>query len=374
MMFLRRLYQRFLSYREKNFLQDANQWLGVEELGLSKKEMKKYHRDIHQLPFLSFAKHVKDIVYSKNVFDFMEKNGLDAWDLWYYLDFLSKEGAIRMGKDGRVRNVHREIRSILLAPKRFDEIQEYIQKKLKVQIKNEAFVSELFRPWIQFEFDKDFDEYPISQDSALFTIEQILKMAPLRGKILFVGDDDFLSVLVGLIDPKIQCTVIDVNKDLLDHIDRLALKFHLNIETKLVDVMKGKRISGAYMAFVSNPIDTTEGTKAFLRYGLKHFSRDGGFAIVPIGYEHIGREVLSLQKFFTDHQLKIHSITPEKIFFPFGNTYPEDVEIAQRFQKIMDKKIYMKNPILASSLYILEYLPGSSMKKQSIPRKIYSYL
>ena len=202
----------------------------------------------HQkIPFLEFLGNVKDIIYSKNVFDFILKNAVEDWDLWCYLKFLEKEKIIKVKRTGKASVLKKEIFNIIPQPQSEEEIKDKIEKRLKTKIKREKPVTSLFEKLQDFVVKAKWDQMPISTGSAIFLVKKILDNLPLNKKFLSIGDDDFISVILSLAEPRIESLVIDADEKLLSCIDDLSSKFNSKIETKKVDIRKEKLLGEKFI-------------------------------------------------------------------------------------------------------------------------------
>jgi predicted methyltransferase len=370
---LRNLYKKFLIFDKKYYFEDAKNWFGVEKLKLNKKILNQFYENYEKVPFFSFLKHVKDIIYSRNVFDFILKNAVEDWDLWYYLKFLEKEKVIKVKRNGKVFLLKKEIKDEIPKPQTEKEIRKKIEKKLKLKIKEAEPVINFFKKFQDFKVKAEWDQMPISQGSAIFLVKKILEIIPLSKKFLFVGDDDFVSVILGLADPKMESLVVDIDEQLLGCIDLLSSKFNLKIETKKVDIRKKKILGEKFIGFLTSPAYTENGVKEFVNWGVNQLGEKGGFGFLNFCDEAIGNRLLFLQDFWTKENLIIREIIEKKVFYPYIEIQKEDRIIIDRLSKMIDKKILKKSPKLGSSLYIFEYLPFK-IKKIKFKKSIYSYL
>jgi len=372
--FLRNLYKKFLVFEESYFIKDAPFQFGARELKVSQKTLKDFYQNYYKVSFLKFLSNVKDIVYLKNPFDFLTKNAIEDWSFWYYLEFLEKEKIIKVGKNGKVDVLKKEILDFIPRPQNFEEIKKKLEDKLELKIDEKKPVTSLFEKIKKFKIKPDYDQMPISAGSAIFLVQKILERLPLQKKFLFIGDDDFISIILSLAEPKIESKVIDLDEDLLSFVDNLALKFNLKIETERVDIEKKKSLKEKFSGFLISPVYTLEGTQEFLKYGVNQLAEEGGWVFLNLGDESIGNRYLFLQDFFTKQNLICREIVPKNIYYPFAKIhYPEDEIISERLFKMIDKKIVKKNPKLGAALYVFEYVPFR-IKKIKFQKSIYSYL
>ncbi|MFQ6049670.1 MAG: bis-aminopropyl spermidine synthase family protein [Candidatus Paceibacterales bacterium] len=371
--FLRKLYKKFLDFDKNYYFRDVKTWFGVGELRLNKKILKEFYENYQKISFLEFLGDVKDIIYSKNVFDFIVKNATEDWDLWCYLKFLEKEKIIKVKKKGKITVLRKEILKIIPKPQKEKEIKRKIERKLKIKIREKEPVINLFKKFQDFKVKAKWDQMPISQGSAIFITEKILENIPLNKKFLFVGDDDFVSVILTLADSSIECKVVDIDEQLLECINLLSSKFNLKIETKKVDIRKEKVLGEKFIGFLTNPCYTEAGVKEFVKFGKNQLGKDGGIGFLEVGGEDIENRFLFLQDFFTKNNLIIEEIISKKIYYPYIMLHKEDKEIFRRLSLMIDEKVIKKSPKLGASLYIFEYLPFKP-KRVKFKKPIYAYL
>lgn len=373
--YLRDLYSRWLKFSIDIFFLDRKKFsTSFKELKVSDKIIKEIYDNYYKVTFFVFLAHIKDIIFSNNVFDFILRNASEDWKLWPYLKFLEKEKVIKVQKSGKVVLLKKDILSCIPEPKEEKEIKAILEKKLKVKIKEGDTIVSLFKKFGEFEVKAEYDQMPISQGSAIYVVKKILEKIPFKGQMLFLGDDDFISILLTLVEPKMECVVTEIDEQLIKKINSLATKFKLNIKTERIDFRKdkNKKLKGNFVGFLTNPVYTL-GSKEFVKFGVNQFGKDGGFGLLEIGDEALGTRFLFLQDFFTKNNLIISELTTNKIFYPFISLYKEDKEILRRMSEMIDKNIVLKAPRLGASLYVLKYLPKKP-KLVKFKKEIYDYL
>lgn len=370
--FLRDLYKKFLKINEFYYILDCKKYsTSLKGLKIPNKILKNYYRNYIKIPFLSFLVNLKTIIYSKNIFEFYLKRFSEDWSIWPYLKLLKEEKIASIKSDGRVSILNKKILKTIAKPKEKEKIKKILKKKLKIKVREERPIIDLFE---KFQVKPQFDQMPLSQSSVIFVVSKILENLPKTGKFLLVGDDDFISVILTLVEPTIECKVVDVDKSLLEYIDELASKFNLKIETDVVDIRKRKKLEEKFIGFLVNPIYTEAGIKEFVKFGKDQLSEDGGVGFLEVGDEAIGNRFLFLQEFFTRNNLIIKEIITKKIYYPWIELYEEDKEILKRLTSVgLNKNIIEKSPRLGASLYIFHYLPRKPERiKFKVP--IYGYL
>ena len=324
--YLKKIYNKFLNFDKTRFFIDAEKYsTSLEKIKISRKVLKEFYDNYYRVSFILFLSNVKSIIYSPNVFDFIVKNSSEDWKLWPYLNFLEKEKIITVRPNGRVRVLKSDILRVIPRPQDEPEIKARIERKLKVKVQEREPVTALFNKFKHFTIKGKWDQMPISQGSAIFVVKKILENLPLNKKFLFVGDDDFISVILSLVDSSIESLVIDADEQLLDCINFLALKFNLPIETRKVDIRKQRNLGEKFVGFLTNPIYTEAGIKTFLKYGINQLGKDGGSVFLEVGDESIGNRFLFLQEFFAKNNLVINELIRGGIFYPYVELYKEDI-------------------------------------------------
>jgi len=365
---LKKLYQKFLNYRVNLFSKDVRFWFGVEKLKITEKEIKKIAREYYKDTFLDFLRRIRDIVFSPFPLSLIKNWSEDYWPFFYYLSFLEKQRIIKVKKDGKVSLLKKEFLKIFPKKRTEKEIQEIVEKKLKMKLDLKNFSNFPFKTKIQSQYD----QFPISVSSAIFIVKKILDYLPLNKKFLFVGDDDFISVYLSLAEPKIESLVVDIDDELLEKIRKISRKFRLKIETKKLDIRKVKKLGEKFVGFCSNPVYTFEGIKNFLDFGIKQLGEDGGYLFLSVSDEAIGNRILFLEEFFAKKKLKIEEVIKEKVYYPFNIVHSEDKILFERLKKFFKENLIKKSPMIEASLWIFEYIPF----KISKPKKqfFYAYL
>ena len=364
-----RLYKKFNRYYADNFSKDVRSWLGVSELSLSSKKIKRIYRTFYRDTFVEFSQFVRDLIYSKTPFDFIKETNKESWDLWYYLSFLKSQDLVSI-KNGKV-----------IADKSLKEkfIPRYSSKEILAKLRKKFGRFDPIFPTLtlikrisnqQFTFKPKLDQLPISIESAVNLIETIFRYYPFPNGFLFVGDDDFISLLSMIIEPRFSPIVSDLDEDILSVINRINQK----IKTVKRDFTKRKKVKGKILGFCTNPPYTEDGVKSFVKFGLIHFTALGGRGFLEFGNESIGRRLLFLQQFFTRNNLEVTEIIKGKINYPFMLMHPEDEIVYKKLAKLFDKKTIKNNYMLGADIYVLTYIPWHVKRIELKGKKIYSYI
>lgn len=366
---LKNLYFEFLKFQEKEFVKDRKNWFGVKEMKLEEREIREFFLNYERESFFEFCKKVKDIIFAKEPLkETLSKWSTDNWYPYYFFRFLKDKRLINFKENGRLILIEKKLSKILPKPLREKEIKEKIEKNLKTKI----FLSFPSNYFFGTKTKSEYDQFPISVSSAIFIVSKILEYLPLYKKFLFVGDDDLVSIYLSLADKNIESLVVDIDEDLLKKIDEIAKKFKLKIKTKKIDIFKVKKLRENFVGFLTSPVYTFEGAKAFFEFGINQFSDDGGFAFLNLADEAIGNRYIFFEEFIAKRKLKIEEVIKGKIHYPFKLVHPDDKIILERYEKMFDKRVIENSPIISSSLWIFNFIPFKIKRPKKLP--FYAYL
>jgi len=365
---LRTIYKRFLKFKKAQYCKDVKFWFGVEKGKFSKEEISEVIEKYEIESFINFFRKIRDIIFSENPLSLTTVWSEDQWPLYYCLSFLKREKIIEFKKGGRLKLLNKEFSKIFIRKKNEKEIQDILERKLKINLHPQSPSNYIFGGKIV----SSYDQLPISLSSAIFIVKKILEYLPLNKKFLFVGDDDFVSLYLCLTEPKIDVLVIDIDEDLLEKIRKFAKKFHLKIETKKVDITKVKKLNESFYGFLCNPVYTFEGIKTFVNFGVNQISKDGGYVFLSISDEAIGNRIVFLEEFFAKKKLKIEEVTKGNVFYPFNFAHPEDEVIFERLKNFFDENAIKRSPMIGASFWVCEYFPFEIPRPKKQP--LYAYL
>jgi len=377
---LEKLYREFCEFQKKKYIEDSKEWFGTEDLKITDKQRAEFFEMYTKYTFVEFWSYVRRIIFGKNVFDLIEKTDNESWDLASILTFLVKKKIVKVTGSGKAILLDKDLKKYLLPLYTREQIEKIIAKKLGLKNIKKMLrkpVSELAKKIAgkDFSYNPNYDQMPISVDSAINVAERILDKYPFYDGFLFVGDDDFMSIVLSLIVPKFSSTVIDIDENLLDYISSLAKRINARIKTMKVDIRSNKKIADNIMGFLMNPPYTAKGVMFFVRFGIKQFSEKGGYGFVIFGDETIGKRKLFIQEFFTKNNLVLEEIVNGKIGYPSNELHAEDVKELREIQHLgVSSKVIKKHYQLAAFLYVLKYVPWKIKKINIKGMKIYSYI
>jgi len=352
------LYSEFLEFLEENYIKESPNWTGVEKnVRVSTLKKSFVYRKI---TFFEFCSVLRDLYYY-NRFLYGKNPYLDIWFFKVILKFLLKKN-VAFVKNNKI--FLKGIADVFLPRKNEEEIERTLKRKIR--IKNRFSFIENIIGKEKFKWKKEYDQIPISLSSSIFVASKIFDYFPIKRKLLLIGDDDFSSILLSLLEPKIEITVVDIDTEILEIIEELKKKYSLNISTKECDVRYSKP-NGNFYGFLTNPPYTYSGVKTFFNFGDKTINE--GVAFLIVGSESIRNRFLFLQKYFNSKNFIIREIINGKISYPFREIFQEDISDKKELEKL---GIKIEKDYIFASFYILEKLPWKI--KEENEKSIYSYL
>jgi S-adenosylmethionine decarboxylase proenzyme len=174
--------------------------------------------------------------------------------------------------------------------------------------------------------DADFslDQSHATSDTVISRMLYLLKKGELEGrKILFLGDDDATSLLIGLLDLVEEITVIDIDSHIIDFLSRkaydLSIKNYKLVSHDLRDPLPSNLIN-KYDLVITDPPYTNEGLRLFLKRAQQALRTK--ILIDKIQHYVIGKkcllsfgnkppkELLQIQLSILDHGFTINEMIP----------------------------------------------------------------
>ncbi|MCS7093723.1 MAG: bis-aminopropyl spermidine synthase family protein [Candidatus Aenigmarchaeota archaeon] len=361
------LWIRYENFSLSDFKKNVMYKLGVDEIkNLSEKLVEDVYKNYYRNTFFKFSLILRDLWFYSDYFKIFKKYEFDIETIIRMLKFLKKEKLVEIKKN-KIKFLQ-AFPPIFTKPIREEEVIKFFKRKLG-SISLEKSVLENFGE--KHDWKEKYDQLPIDFNLAVFIARKILDYYPFRDRFLFVGADDFVYLIIGLIDPKMSLTVIDIDEDLISKTKKITDKFDLTINFDKADIRRDKIEKKFFGAFL-NPPYTYQGVLKFLKFSSNQIDDKGGVCFLVLGDESIGNRVLFLQREMNKMNLIIREISDRKIYYGFQDVYQEDI----RWKKLSDEiglKLKKRDPYISASLCVLEKLPCKP-KKIKIEGEIYSYL
>jgi hypothetical protein len=215
----------------------------------------------------------------------------------------------------------------------FDEFFKNIYKKYKEICKN--------RPINLPEFDQG----SILEDDVIKRVEFIYERGDLlNSNILVIGDDDLISIALGLTELPQKIYVLEADERLVNYIRENAKKFNLSIEVIKYDVRNSlpENLLNKFDIFITDPPETLKALKTFLLRGIQCLKTQGSgyFGLTTI--ESSLEKWFELEKFIIEKGFVITDIKRKFSVYPFSEedeTWPYFKDKIKIYKSIGGPKI-----------------------------------
>lgn len=203
--------------------------------------------------------------------------------------------------------------------------KEQYLRLLENQRDRNLFIEELSETYHEL-----FDQRPtvdVTIDQAKGTVETSFRRAMLclcngtliGKKVLCLGDDDFVSIALGLLlrhifpaksNHKTDICVFEIDERYISYINELSARYSLPIRCERIDLKSPLPISllNCFDCFFTDPPYTIEGASLFLSRGISALKRERGLNIFFSFGNKPTNELFALQKCFQLHGLSIREL------------------------------------------------------------------
>jgi predicted methyltransferase len=338
-----KLYRKFIK-----FDRDYSIELEKIETKFDDKFLHRYYNEVYKPTFVEFALVVRDLLAFQNVWEVFYKTPMALEDISSFLLFLKDVGIADFNKNGRVKIIDYSILGSFTKPTDWKNIKGKLEEKVGSRLNLNLPLSHNLG--IHHKWDFSVDQLPLTTHSLLKNAEKIAEFFPLKEKILLIGDDDLLSILLAILG--YQPFVVDIDERLLAEIKELAGNLDLKIKLRRMDVLKRRRFREKVLSFHTNPPGTLEGVKAFLNFGLESLNkRLGGICFLHVQRD-LGNRQIEFQKFISAKSLKILEVVSPLAIYPGSGVGLETDAYWRKLTKNLSGKIS-----ISSSFWIMSYVP-----------------
>lgn len=219
----------------------------------------------------------------------------------------------------------------------------------------------------------DYDQGFISAKDAIRRAIFMYERGDLEGKSIFIlGDDDLVSIAIGLLRTAKKITVLEIDQRLVDFISNASDKYNLNITVKTHDALESfpKSEMNKYDTFLTDPVETLEGFIIFLyrcMQALKKKNSAGYFGLTHL--EASLEKWYKIEQFILSTGMVITDIIRDFSYYPEDeNKWTPNYELYPITKKL--KISPAKNDWFRSSFFRLEAV--QSIKLKALP-KVKSY-
>jgi predicted methyltransferase len=167
----------------------------------------------------------------------------------------------------------------------------------------------------------EFDQGSILEKDVIKRVEFIYERGDLLDSdILVIGDDDLISIALGLTKLPKKIYVLEIDKRLIDYIETHAHKLNLPIKTLQYDArnLLPKELINRFDIFITDPPETLKSLKTFLSRGIQSLKTQGAgyFGLTTI--ESSLDKWFGLEKFIIETGFVITDIKRKFSVYPFS--------------------------------------------------------
>ncbi|HEX3035460.1 MAG TPA: bis-aminopropyl spermidine synthase family protein [Thermodesulfobacteriota bacterium] len=204
---------------------------------------------------------------------------------------------------------------------------------------------------------RNFDQGYVTPKSTLSRFAIAYERGDVVGKeILVLGDDDLMSIALGLSALPKRITVVEIDKRLTDFIQKVAKKEGFQVEVQTFDLRHPlpKGHLKKYDTFFTDPPETLPAADAFIGRGISALRAPGS-----AGYFGFTRREASLTKWYNLQKMLIqYKIVFTDIIHNFNEYINWGYEEETRAWRLSPIKVMPKKNWYRSALYRFETLPG----------------
>jgi len=196
---------------------------------------------------------------------------------------LMEEGTINY-EGGRFR---------LIAPVPWGEKKEVLCSRCGIGVELRGYFEEVLRTFLEVTRSRplplsDYDQGFIRPQDTIARMAFVYERGDLEGQEIFIlGDDDLLSVAIGLTGMAKRVTVVEVDRRITEFIRQFCRDHGIkNISVKEYNVLEElpSEDRGCYDVFVTDPVETKKGLKLFVGRCIEALKGEG--AAGYIGFTH----------------------------------------------------------------------------------------
>ncbi len=181
-----------------------------------------------------------------------------------------------------------------------------------------------------------FDQRPVTSETTVRRAEYLaLRGDLISKKIAVIGDDDLTSIAIGLTKEAKEVIVFDIDKRLIDFINKTSEDLNLNVKAYEIDLTKRipKEFTDYFDIFLTDPTPNPPAFSLFISIGLnllKEKERCIGYVSFFPSHQKLS---IDFQKILTDKNVIITDMIPKFTEYDFIEaTYrKEDLELLKKF-------------------------------------------
>lgn len=198
-----------------------------------------------------------------------------------------------------------------------------------------------------------FDQAPVKSEQAFQNIAYIISNISNEKQFAFLGDDDFHSLLLARLLPKLKITVFEKDIRIIGKIKEIADSYNLNISVVEIDLAKNipRLYQNRFDSFYSDPPYSKNGIFTFLYNGLLILKdKRTSWGILAIPFTHLPLQVrelmIEVQLYLSQNGILIEEMIP---FFKKSTNKLGIISGIMKFHLIKKKSI--TSPPIRGKMY-----------------------
>lgn len=186
-----------------------------------------------------------------------------------------------------------------------------------------------------------FDQRPVTLETTINRVLYMLSNNDIKNKnIVFLGDDDLTSLALAFYDKSISIVVLDVDKRLIDYINKISKKYELNVKAYTFDVTDTLKdeFRGKFDVVMTDPTPEALPFTIFMNTCINLLKKEG--IIYTSIYSSAMERSIKLQKIITDMNLYITDIIPNFTEYQSlkGLFSKSDLELLKKYNITINSK------------------------------------
>ncbi|MDA2919487.1 bis-aminopropyl spermidine synthase family protein [Desulfobacterota bacterium AH_259_B03_O07] len=215
---------------------------------------------------------------------------------------------------------------------------------------------------------RKFDQGYVTPITTLFRFALAFERGDIVGKdIMILGDDDLISIVLGLSSLPNKITVVEIDKRITDFIEYVGVREGFKIDVQTFDLRHPipKGYTKEYDTFFTDPPETLDAADAFIGRGITTLREPGS-----AGYFGFTRREASLTKWHDLQKLLLkYKIVFTDIIHNFSEYINWGYEEATKAWRLSPLKIRPRKNWYRSALYRFETLDGFRGNKKNYGRR-----
>jgi predicted methyltransferase len=204
---------------------------------------------------------------------------------------------------------------------------------------------------------RQFDQGYVTPDTTLSRFALAYERGDIHGKEIFIlGDDDLISIVLGISRLPKRITVVEIDRRLTDFIQETGVKEGFKVEVHTFDLRRSiaNEHRSKYDTFFTDPPETLKAADAFVGRGISTLSQPGS-----AGYFGFTRREASLTKWYELQKMLLkYKIVFTDIIHNFNEYINWGYEEETRAWRLSPLKVKPNKNWYRSALYRFETLEG----------------